>query len=199
MRKLYFITIFIFQLLLLNCKDNPKPKFFIDQETKDYTVFQKGTYWVFENQFNEVDSQLIINSIRSEGDKHYHYDPESFQLNIKSSFYSDEIIYKTIIHSEDISNFAVWQLWAKSYLSFYYSYTSNDSLIVGNRKSISLEGKFETYNNGYKIFSNVKLFHSNSNILNSYQEVYWAKHVGRIEYLDSEGRRWKLKRFKVIQ
>lgn len=198
MRQIYLIIIFTFQLLLINCKDNPKPKFFIDQETKDFTVFQKGTYWVFENQFNDLDSQFVIRFSTGMGGRNLHFDPEYFQLNIESSFYNDEMVYQAEIDVNDQTRFYVNQMWIKSFILTFNSYVSADTIgqSVLNLKLIDTSS---AYNNGYHSFKDTKKFQANSGVNNSYQEVYWAKHVGRIEYLDSEGRRWKLKRFRIIQ
>lgn len=198
MRQLYLIFIFTFQMVLINCNDDDKPKFFIDQVTKDFTVFQKGTYWVFENQFNEVDSQFVIGFIRDEGDRHLSFDPETFQLNIRSSFYNDEMVYQAGIDVNDQKIFYVNQMWVKSFIQTFNSYVSADS-IGQSMLNCRLIDTSSVFNNGFHIFKTTKKFKTTAGISNPYQEVIWAKHVGRIEYLDSEGRRWKLKRFKVIQ
>ena len=198
MRQLFLITIFTFQLLLINCKDNPKPKFYIDQETKDFTVFQKGTYWIFENQFNDLDSQFVIRFSTGMGGRNLHFDPEYFQLNIKSSFLNDEMVYQARIDVNDKKIFYVSQMWINSFIHEFNSYVSAD-LIGQSMLNCKLIDTSSVFKNGFHIFKTAKKFKTTAGFCNSYQEVIWAKHVGRNEYLDSEGRRWKLKRFKVIQ
>jgi hypothetical protein len=58
--KILLVSSLFFILLFNSCKDKEQFVYNISQETKDYCVFQTGTWWEYENiNTHEIDTYFI--------------------------------------------------------------------------------------------------------------------------------------------
>jgi hypothetical protein len=176
----------------------------IDQETKDYCLFDEGSYWIFQDSATmETDSISICEISYKEISEDFFdtYIVDDYQISY-NCFMKDTIIsfWGTLrnypvggeLDKEDLSSL-ISNLYIPAHilpypqLDFYY----HSGKIGTTKNEIEYASFSSNYSTIQKTFNDVKIFLKHnylySNALFPYQ-IYWAKHVGpiRIEIMNEE-------------
>lgn len=93
-----FYHIFLITLLLSNCKEDfsNRTTDYVDQETKDFVLYQPGTWWEYLNtSTNEIDTWKVI-AIQYDITRANEFNPnnvEEYLVRIKSTKFNDFDFY----------------------------------------------------------------------------------------------------------
>ena len=76
-----------------NSDDEKEPTYYMSQEFKDYVLFPEGSWWVYENQYGQIDSINLYSQDTEikDGKDDYPYNFEWVNQNLFSSHYNDTI------------------------------------------------------------------------------------------------------------
>ena len=205
MKKLLFL-ILIVSLFIFNCKEKPKPEFFIDQDTKDFCVFKVGSWWLYEEvntaqqdcvwvtQMNEKKFESnYVNNVRN-----------GIQMIMFSTWWDKQITCwggadvafpdKNIFRELIVFPLALED---NTYLS---SIDTSDKYEPYYGYKLQLFDTLNTYNLSGKNYQNVKIFRVNIGLHQYWQKkIYWAKYIGKIRYERGDGTIWNLINYKVEQ
>jgi hypothetical protein len=206
MRQLYLITIFTFQLMLINCKDDHKPEFFIDQDTKDFCVFKEGSWWLYEKEGStERDCVWVKECYENKiDDDDFSYNRNGFEILMFSNWWNKQI---TCWVGGDIGepskNIFRERVTFPLALEDYTFLSTIDSSAVFEPYSgykLQLSDTLDLFNVGIKIFQDVRIFKVNAGLHQYWQKkIYWSKHIGKIRYESGDGSIWNLIDFNVKQ
>jgi hypothetical protein len=197
-------------ILLLNCiscwppPDNV-PTHYIGDEFKEYVVFPKGSYWVYEEvSTKEIDSVYLYRSETSirNGASKLGYNYEEYLSGYTRSYFNDSVRgfgYPEFNNQE------------------FYQYTEGSLLSFLNRPIIFMDGgavgfefnyaedfaieyeqHFETLSTADQDFENVKVFkHNVQYFQDQSQRIYFSKNVGIVIREMFNGEVWTLKRYHI--
>ncbi len=183
------IMLFISISLFTNC-DSPIGEIKIDRDTKDYCLFDQGSYWIYQDSATlETDSVIINNPVeyrfsRSNGNG---YDCETYHIGITS--YSHDTISSfgvrlTTAHAD--SKLLKPCVLMRNLPKYTYYHNGGVSEKVPNFWNTVLLDKKDNYLINGVVFNNVKIFEYN--YFNEKKMYYWAKHVGltRMEIYEND-------------
>jgi hypothetical protein len=213
------IFLISFIICISSCKKLPRQYYYLTPNAKDYVAFQKGSYWIFQN-----DSTLIQDSIYVD-----------FLINGFDNFEADGQVYRSEEHiscntrsNTDSSFKGLMQLQARDESTALGSYVyrffnvknpwwinieSIESSGVGitadvNSGTTTLVNTYGQINLNSKIYSTVSEFNTRSLIQDTTGQtvtsinVFVAKGIGvikwAIQYQDSSSRTFSLLRSKII-
>jgi hypothetical protein len=158
---------------------------YIDQETKDYCMFKKGSYWIYQDSVtNNIDSVLLVQSFLESAERNGEYG-HIFIVE----FYTGELCH----YLSDTSMSLFYNLHPSKKCCFpIIAFHSN---IPDTEKNITFCFSFEnfaysnliSYNIGSNIFNNVKINWKNNILINGFVsnyhvKYYWVKNIGIIRY-----------------
>ena len=167
----------------------------IDQESKNYCLFAKGSYWIYQDSATLLINSVTLNNIiyqkvstanpkRSFGYEEYvmemTYSQDSHNSYcgeyILTSEYCDECnVEQGIFTPIELIKQGGMDL---PYIDFlgYITHYNNSNLYEILRSSVYYEKFYEKYSIGNNIFNKVKVFHNKREQI----RTYWAKNVGII-------------------
>jgi len=203
----YFIYLIFTFIFIQFCGCNKKPEIcHIPQNLKDYTIFQKGSFWIYKNETSTLTDSTFVESItpylQSGSDKG---DPDIETCTI---IFNSEIISKTVIYPDGVG-IVLFDGFRSPYLysTFqpgYHDYSNNqpgnpypsyfknlnyfDSLVVNNKKY---------YNIMNTQFYQIKAY--NDTVTLTY---YIAKFIGLIKInkkVNAQNTTWSLIRSKTVR
>ncbi len=188
-----------FTYLLLNGADCSKsknePTCYIPNEFKSYGVFNEGSYWVYHDQFNNSDTVTVKSNMRSIIDGPYSYPMERYEITTISTI-RDESRYIAQCRDNQLmcSGFSVLETMNLPSIQFFCCCdegTRYENLQYVNQLD-SMVIHDETY-------YHVRIFESDSVNALSLRKLYYAEHIGLIQYEDYESNSWKLTKHSVSQ
>jgi hypothetical protein len=204
--KKNILLIFLLPFIITNCKDNPKPEFFIDQNTKDYCVFKEGSWWLYKEEGSAEKDCVWVTQSNAKKMKSSHIENirNGIQMITFSTWWGkqitcwaggDEDIPEKNIFQERI----VFPLALEDYTFFSTIDTSAEYAPYFGYK-LQLLDTLNIYNIDGKDFKNIKIFNVNIGLHQHWQKkIYRAKHIGKIRYEKGDGSIWNLINYKVEQ
>ena len=182
----------------------PKPRYYLDQEFKDYTSFAQGTYRVYtEASSGEEDSVYMYSQRTYFEDGSYHKDPfkEAFQNFYTSSYYKQDTEERGDIMIVQGKSFGLLQHRRGIVESVLYFSRSvpGDTLGQGYLITHSEDVAQVTLSNGMT-FNDVKVYTTyDTGGPYSYEvkKVYFAKGIGIIRREMYDGKVWNLSRYFI--
>lgn len=208
MRLLYLITIFAFQLMLINCKDDPKPEFFIDQDTKNFCVFTEGSWWLYEEENSaERDCVWVKQSFEKKIDSDdYGTIRNGYIIRMSSFFWQKQNVSLSLWAGGGTGDPQINRLEENINYPLAltdYTFYSSDTFQVFNPLSeykIRMVQALDSYFINNTEYKDVRIFKASKGIHPLYQrEIYWSKHIGKIRYERGDGSVWNLIEFNVTQ
>ena len=201
-----YLLLLILPCLALQCDpdtkdDEQKPTYYMSEEFKDYVLFPEGSWWVYENQYGQLDTVKIIwqeISIKK-GKDDYPYNYEWLTHHFKTTYYNDTIIGWG--GQRDKGNgFPGLYFRGVKYLNIFpLFFSSKDTgyvLKYNTRLKYLMEKDSLTLNN--KTFEQVKIF---KNLTQHYklepEKIYYAKNFGIIKSELFNGTNWELKSYHI--
>ena len=208
MKKILFL-ILIVSVFIFNCKEKPKPEFFIDQDTKDFCVFKVGSWWIYQEELSaEKDCVWVVESNEKKIDSdHVRNVRNGIQMVLFSTLWSKQNVQITCWGGggtgDPETNRFEERLSFPLALNDYTFYSVLDTTIFFEPFSgyqIRLFNKLIEYNLNGKQFEDVRIFSVNKGLHQYWQKkIYWAKYIGKIRYERGDGTIWNLINYKVEQ
>ena len=198
-KTIIYFTFFL--LLLCNCKKEPSV-YYVQDSFKEWTVFQKGSYWVFLNENNKSFDSNFINENPS-----ITYIPstppqeEIIGINLNSNFIEDYSIragaqnisfLRISLYAPDIDPIAL-STWVTNGTS---NQASNYCWLVKVHSTLLINGN--TFNNVIQMRDSNNLYDGTKSIKN----YYYVKNVGLVKLerkLNEADTIWSLVRWQVLQ
>jgi len=183
-----FWAVLLLCILLNACWPYKVEKHLIDQESKDYCLFGKGSYWIYQDSTTLAIDSVVFNNIEyiySEVEEEYnfHIAYETFNIVISSCSQNDQKEYLAHL-AADVST-GLTLLGFQQEVAVYHN--ANIGLRVFRLKFVE---KKDVYLLNTTTFNNVKVFEFYNNHITYPLEkrYYWAKHIGliRIEVYENE-------------
>jgi len=201
----FLYTIFCCTIILIgSCKKKETPQYFnIDKSFKDWSLFQKGSYWVFLNEISlQMDSSYVttdprIGYLPPDPDVINHYEQIYYELT--NSFIKYVEINKN--SSESDMSFSTDYADNTVFAALFSGYT--DGSWFGSAYSCSFVEKIDTMivnTNKFRDVIHTRVIDSYYNNLQF--DYYFVKNVGWVKYsiktstMDST---WSLLRYHVVQ
>ena len=204
MKNLFYPLLFVLTLIITNCKDDPKPEFFIDEDTKEYCVFNIGSWWIYEEEkgFHLDTQNLLINNNVTLESKNLSYKRKGFI----SKWQNSDDYYKGMNEIEIFNG--------PSRTEPKISYSS-ESFVIGpnlfeditfistkdttfkfnpsGQYELKLLNAWDTIIIFNKKYNDVRCFDILNGSYSAYQKkVYWARNVGKIRIERADGTIWNL-------
>lgn len=194
------LLILLLPLLLgSNCCKKNKKTYYMDQEFKDYIVFNSGSYWVYQDSLDssKIDSvTLTSQEIEIVETKHFDFDYEAIYQN----YYSTKSTYLTngnVIGGElDKTNLSSY-IFSIGGITHFFSQAS-----IGEINDVELlyENYLDSININNNAFNKVKIFKFQEDYISNYPEkIYYSSHVGIIKKEMYDGTVWELIRYNIVQ
>jgi len=90
-----YLLLLALPCLALQCDpdDEQEPTYYMSEEFKDYVLFPEGSWWVYENQYGQIDSINLFSQDTEikDGKDNYPYNFEWVNQNLFTSHYNDTI------------------------------------------------------------------------------------------------------------
>ena len=209
MKKILSLLILIFPFIIYSCKDDPKPEFFVDQDTKDYCVFNKGSWWIYEEEVStDKDCVWVAESNEKKIDSdHLRTIRNGKQMVLFSTLWNKQNVKITCwggggTGDPEINRFEESLSFPLALNDFTF-YSVLDTTIFFEPFSgyqIRLFNKIINYNLNGKQFEDVRIFSVNKGLHQYWQKkIYWARHIGKLRYEKGDGTIWNLINYKVEQ
>ena len=173
--------------ILLNACIKPTYSYeYIDQETKDFCVFGKGSYWIYQDSItNNLDSVMLMQSLLKTVEDHGEWGHTEI-IECYESEYCHYLSDTSIFFSHYID----------SHKGTYFSIIDFGSGIQDIEKNVALcipIGRSSigyyllSYGIGENIFSNVNVLVEKKIIIDGFAshysiQSYWVKNIGLIRY-----------------
>jgi hypothetical protein len=173
----------------------------LSQEFKDYTVFNTGSYWVYEDSASKaIDSIYLFSQTFSFVGGSYNRPDKSESLEQRkySSLHLDTLFFigylpldnQDGVYAELMTNILNLDInYFEATLGSYGVPSSNITFYDEKRDSIFFREKFYQV----KIFTNLQQF------INQSKKVYYANHIGLVRKELFNGQVWNLVRYHVSQ
>ncbi len=204
----YFInslfTLITLTVISVRCKHDveftPEPGR-INNEFKSYTVFPKGSYWVYEEtDWGGRDSVYLAKSEIAFDKEH---NGEKFECLYISSRMNNDTIVGAAFPSEEVGRvYKYEENWIKDYSRRYVQYLDHYPAGYEFQYTDRLKVKYEGFLTNFEVkgvtYKDVKIFGQviTINALQT-ERIYWAKNVGIIRRETHLGHVWELKRFYI--
>jgi hypothetical protein len=165
---------------------------YIDQETKDYCLFEEGSYWIYQNSADFMSDTMKVENVMyaKHGMSGGHAGYERYSIYVRISGYTGEISRSFLLSSDETHTeqaairagtaiFLFWFHYPTEFANFYHSGEVGTTSL-----QYTLDTLFPIYSTDNFVFSNVKRFVN----INDNHKCYWAKHVGliRIEEIQND-------------
>lgn len=204
--SMIYLSIVVLSLVfaITSCKDKNKETDRLSQLTKDYCLFQVGSYWVYQSENGDIDSLYLYQRDENIVDNDNRFS-ESFGLWMTSSYKTVDLFRVGMGPFGGNSQLpggggGLSEYWHKEYLGAwggFFNFIEIADTVGSMSRTYSLE--YRQYFNSLTIQDNlheeVRVYKSNRNI----REFYWAKHIGKIRYIDADSTVWELIRYNTIQ
>ena len=183
--RFYLLGTVILLGILLNACFKPRYEYvYIDQEIKDYCIFNESSYWIYQDSItNNVDSVVLMQSslefvkrsgewgnnriLESYKSEYCHYLSDTSM--VFSNNYSDEVLFPIVVFDSEIQN-----------------REKNIILRVSPGGIYSTSYYLPSYNIKENIFNEVKVLLANNVIrgeISDYSiKCYWVRSIGLIRY-----------------
>jgi len=191
-------AICILMLLLgCKCKDDGVPTLYLSQESKDYCLYQPGSWWVYQSeqslQYDTLKITGVQNEILFSKNTNQNFERYKISIEIKQLLGVKAIELETGDRESNL--YAKHNGGSSDMLYFDSPSYTKDSISDGpywkyTEYVDSLSIKNETYHS-IKYFSSFKLI--------EYKNIYWAKHIGIIKLEKPNGEIWNLVNYSVKQ
>ncbi|MDR1345586.1 MAG: hypothetical protein LBK03_02650 [Bacteroidales bacterium] len=174
-KQILFLAIAISTALLAARCAKPA-KCYLDQETKDYLLFDVGSYWIFQDSATLKTDSIVITDIRyhithavSEGGNEI----EAYSIDY-ACFYEDTnvLITGNLYSGCGTDNFKV------DFLRNYFAYVSGNVGYIG--AGVGYENYYHSYMAGNCMYNDVKQFGSFSMQQGQTHKIFFARHIGFI-------------------
>lgn len=211
MKKLLIVIICLLPFVLIFCNDKERQIIYIDQETKDYCDFKKGSWWVYKEEKTGMIDTVSVYNYENKIVSIEELSPVDFEqtrvFTIWSLYGHDLTMASPFIKIAADNGININASVEEQYpygISYpaiiYYTldtigskikiYSSDEIKYVNYKDSIELEGK--TY---YK----VKEFSTTAFSNKKQKSIFWAKYIGRIRFETFDGEIWNLINYHVIK
>ncbi len=185
--------------LLLNGADCSKsknePTCYISEEFKSYGIFNEGSYWIFQDQFNNIDTVTVKSSIHSIIDGPYSFPMERYEISTISTI-RDETRYiaQCVDNQLMCSGFSILETINLPSIQFFCCCDE------GTRyENLQYVNQLDSMVINDETFYHIKIFASDSVNVHSLSKLYYAEHIGLIQYEDYESNSWKLTKHNLSQ
>jgi hypothetical protein len=214
-RKIYTISVLFLFLIAGSCKKEHYPQYWIHAEVKEYTYFEKGSWWVYKekNSGNLDTVQVVMDSMMAMKI----HNNAGYASNSYLSYYASTFdpLDTMIVSSSVVVNFTVPLAYTNSTTGYSYFRTAyegvasffsdaqvGDTLKLVDKRlaiyrrdtaSLELEGR---------VYTSVRVFECNvppNNTAKLPKVVYYAKNVGVIQKELFNGEVWRLMNYSVKQ
>ena len=204
---LFFLFIF-----LPGCKKHPDHHYYLTDDAKKYTAFQKGNYWIYQNDSTLITDSMYVDSTAHGIADQYNYDLDytdyfedmgcfiktvtdsNYRINFVMSAYTE---VKTIIGCEFYHSFAVGVKLDESGGGEQLSPRLNPACLVGPFGGFVVNGS--TYTNVYDIKTDESSAYDSSI---SRADVFIVKNIGilkwNVVYNDSSKVSYSLLRSHIV-
>ena len=179
--------------------DEQKPTYYMSEEFKDYVLFPEGSWWVYKNQYGQLDTVKIIwQEIEVENSNHFASKIQTFQHHLYSSFVNDTFYGGggARLKGGDPMGYNQGSKYSFSYLFF----TAKDTgeLYYHETKECKYVRKLIKYKINNSKFNHVKVFKTfEKKYYQQPNRIYWAKDVGPIKKVLFDSTVWKLKNYHI--
>ena len=215
----YLTSLFLIIILFASCKKT-LDHYSISQGMKDYFVFQKGSYWIYQDSANgKLDSTTVKSVGFVPDDKGYSgLTREIYIVSCKSTFLGGFEIYGYTCEGPNYLSGGIIRNYPEDTIDntggsfrFYSGWQPNDSIFDNCQPGVVfLYRTFPSYtinNIVYKDIIYTKLSILGNSLLDTkdyISEIYFAKHIGLIRFVENSNRYnihrfYNLIRYKVIQ
>ncbi|MCB0737086.1 MAG: hypothetical protein KDC92_06205 [Bacteroidetes bacterium] len=199
----FFLLVLVFAM---SCDREPsEPTWYLEQETKDYCFFKKGSWWVYEEATSGA-----IDSVFCYKDEIYIAEPdkitaafvEYLAVQINSSFYNKNLSF----HSQsclltdgkqaDLIFFREVNTALSTVLYYEVPNIDGEPCQLSSPRTIHLHD----YDN-YLGYDKVRAFETQNPLNLSFMPIQtiWARDIGIIKRIMPDGKEWILKKYFVIQ
>lgn len=198
---------------LLGCREKDRPQLFIDQKTKDYVVFQQGSWWSYvEKQSQSIDTISIFLQERSmkywEGFAYEEFEMIDLYLNwylAETVGEDDRSRFIRILADVNTGqNIGIceelypWFLFPN--IVFIPFDTVGEHRAIWENDTLRFTQFYDTLTvNGVEYYEVMELSSSLPVHAKKQKRIWWAKNVGRIKWENFGGEVWELTNHNVIQ
>jgi hypothetical protein len=205
--RLFIFSLF-FILLFNSCKDKEQYVYYISQETKDYCVFQTGTWWEYENiNTHEIDTYFITQATNNiKPTRENNISQQEISMRYKRTLtYNNEFLINIDVGPWNKDDLLILvgetYLYQPQLIAMQY-FEMRDSLFIDSDDSVKYLKYFTSFQSNLTNISyhNVKVFDRTTNINSLFaQKTYWSKNIGVIRREMFDGSIWELKSYNIIQ
>jgi len=197
MKNNKLVLCFLLLVLGCKCKDEEVPTLYLSQESKDYCLYQPGSWWVYQSEQSLAYDTLKITGIRNEiiFSKNSNLNTESNTLTIEQKKLLPEALNK--LERGPVESYYGLILNGGVGIDLYFDRPSyrNDSISV--LTTVAFMKYFDSIQFNSTYYYSVKEFVSTR--FREYKNIYWAKHIGIIKLEKPDGEIWNLINYSVIQ
>jgi hypothetical protein len=198
-------SIFLLTLLVLGvgCKKQKSTTYYVDNEIKEWVLFQKDSYWIYVNEKTQKQDSAYIKMIPREAVSLPWQESadcfEAYYYEVTNSFFLDVGIQRD--YDQSVAKLT-------SFFPTEGPFPGLTSIILTNplidtTKNPALIQIIDTMVINNNIFTNVLHTRNTSNYYNHLQnDYYFAKNIGLVRYsikTNSFDSTWSLMRYHVIQ
>ncbi len=168
-----------------NCEKPGGPTYYIPQELKDYVMFPKGSYWIFEDSLSgAIDSIYLIDYKTYIEEPNFHEKQEILEQTFYSSYWNNE--RKGGGELSSVGNPAVYSYGG---IKGHYISSSDVGYKIDNQYYyLSYHDSLKVNNVWYKSVKCIVYY----NKLN-----YWVKHIGPVKVEIPDSTNWILKKYHI--
>jgi len=158
---LQILTIFIIMFLLTNCDKRPYYKF--NQDAKDFFIFKKGSWWLYENDLTHERDCLYIEKAKFDlkvpSNTGYFYDLVLTNFTSKDSLFYGDATYSSNIGDETKVRDNI------IYVSLSKKYSFSDNYIVF--PLIASDTTYSHESDEFMYKTQVKYYYEDNNLISS--------------------------------
>jgi len=201
------IVLLLSGCLNIACELKWKPEAYLDQESKDYCLYAKGSYWIYQDSVSHSLDSITINNVdyefRSRGEGGHKY--ENFDFEISTCDFDTTLFFHMILTTAyadyDLELLKPYILRMAPFGPIYYHNLEIGEIFHSEFKDdLVLYAKKNNYQINGKTYADVKIFKCSYPNMKIEKIFYWAKHIGLIReeiYKDSTVSVRNLIKYKV--
>lgn len=198
--KLYTRNLLLIALYALinsaDCSMRKETICHISNELKSYVIFNKGSYWIYQNQLGYRDTVKIQNIKFSIIDMVYSNPVERYEISIKSSLIYETKYIAQCSTGNEISCGNLNFLVTNNFSNILFFCGCDEGKEYQNLQFIEQIDSLYFYD---EMFYNIKVFKSDSINNSSLSKLYYAKGVGLIKYEDFNSNVWQLMNYNISE
>ncbi|MCD4680212.1 MAG: hypothetical protein K8S00_07475, partial [Bacteroidales bacterium] len=179
--RLFRIALYIIIFIILNSADCSKPDSeptcYISEEFKSYVIFNEGSYWIYQNQFNIIDTIKVIKTEHSILDGPYTHPFELYNISTISSLIGDTKFKAKCwdMNYVDCTNFNVYSP------DYIYSILFFCCCAEGKKyENLTYLHQLDSIEVDSTVFYNIKVFESDSINPQTARRSYYSQNIGLI-------------------